>query len=155
MAVLKKRTIRSRAQPFVQRLAAEGISANKALKILQEQGLGYRRSDFLADYRKYRNKEKVKDFAKYIRNDRYPTEAVAIDSPLSFKRKYNHLIEYEFINLDTGKKDKKYIYISDDDLNTVGTIKRQALDALSEKADRSRLRITKLNYAGFVKGAVW
>lgn len=155
MADLKKRTVRSRAQPFVQRLAAEGISANKALKILQEQGLGYRRSDFLADYRKYRNKEKVKNVAKYIRNDKFPTEAVAIDSPLNFKRKYNHLIEYEFINLDTGKKDRKNMYVTDDVLNTVGTIKGQALNALSEKADRSRLRILKVNYMGFVKGAIY
>lgn len=48
---------RARAQPYVNSLAAEGISTNEALDMLRGAGIGYRRTDFLADYRYYRGAE--------------------------------------------------------------------------------------------------
>jgi len=145
---VKKGTVRAMAQPFLEAFAAQGLSANEALRRLREMGLGYRRQDFLNDYRTYTGREKAKDVAKYIRKDRYPTEAVMFPDVRNLKNKYQSLIHYAYQDLRTGEVKTKSFYIGHDRPLTVGTIEEIAGRLISEKADEYNVRILGYGYRG-------
>jgi len=53
---------------------AKGLSASTFIKEMQDVGLGYRRTDMLADWRSVGEIEKKEGELRYVRKDRYPTE---------------------------------------------------------------------------------
>lgn len=145
---VKRGTARAKAQPFVEALAKMGLSANKALKRLREMGLGYRRADFLADYRTYLGREKAKDVAKYIRKDRYPTQAVMFPDVRNLRNKYQSLIYYEYQDLTTGEIRSKTFYIGHDEPLTVGRIEEIAGTLITDNADLYNASIISYGYRG-------
>jgi len=145
---VQKGTVRAMAQPYLEAFASQGLSANKALRKLREMGLGYRRTDFLADYRTYTGREKAKDVAKYIRKDRYPTEATMFPDVRNLKNKYQSLIRYEYMDLRTGEVKTKSFYIGYDRPLTVGAIEDIAGRLVTEKADEYNARILSYGYCG-------
>jgi hypothetical protein len=58
--------LRGLAQGFVSHFATEKVGANEGLRLLREQGLGYRRTDYLADYRFYSGVARKADALKYL-----------------------------------------------------------------------------------------
>jgi len=149
---IKKGSNRAKAQPFIEGFAARGYSANRALKELQKMGLGYRRTDFLADYRKALGKEKAKDVGKYIRRDRYPTEASIVSDNRDWRRNYNHMVVYDIQDKDTGVIERKHIYVSSDELRTRGTIENEAVDIISTHLDSYNSSLVGVMYLYTVKG---
>ena len=55
---------------------AEGLSASAFIKEMQAEGLGYRRTTMLADWRSELSIEGKKGLLRYVRKDRVPTAAV-------------------------------------------------------------------------------
>lgn len=145
---VKKGTVRAMAQPFLEAFAAQGLSANEALRRLREMGLGYRRQDFLNDYRTYTGREKAKDVAKYIRKDRYPTEAVMFPDVRNLKNKYQSLIVYEYQDLTTGEIKTKNFYIGHDRPLMVGTIEEIAGKLITDNLDTYNARLISYGYRG-------
>ena len=145
---VKRGTVRATAQPFLEAFAAQGLSANEALRRLREMGLGYRRQDFLNDYRTYTGKEKAKDVAKYIRKDRYPTEAVMTPDVRNLKNKYQSLIVYEYQDLRTGEIKTKNFYIGHDRHLMVGTIEQIAGELITDNLDTYNARLISYGYRG-------
>jgi hypothetical protein len=143
---VEKGTIRAQAQPIMEGLAARGVSANEALKTLREMGLGYRRTDFLADYRTYTGREKAKDVAKYIRKDRYPTAATMVADVRNLKDKYQAHVTYTYFDKTTGEEKRDYVYIGSENLMTPGEVESIASDLLSNYADSYNVQITALRY---------
>lgn len=145
---VEKGTVRATAQPFLEAFAAQGLSANEALRRLREMGLGYRRQDFLNDYRTYTGKEKAKDVAKYIRKDRYPTEAVMTPDVRNLKNKYQSLIVYEYQDLRTGEIKTKNFYIGHDSTLMVGTIEQIAGNLITDNLDTYNAELISYGYRG-------
>jgi len=145
---LPKGSIRAQAQPFLAKLAAEGLSANQALLRLREAGLGYRRTNFLADYRKAIGAEKQKNVAKYIRKDFYPTRAVITPTELNLRRKYHNYIRYDYKDLETLETRSKTFIIADDKPLTIRQIEQAAYDLVSEMADTYRAEVQRVLYVG-------
>jgi len=104
MAAIEKGSIRGEAQPYLAGFAASGVSANQALSILRSMGLGYRRQDFLNDYRSYLGLEKGKDVGKYTRKDRYPGAASVVPTPLKLSDRFQHLMEVRRVDPRTGQE---------------------------------------------------
>ena len=147
MAV-KKGSRRAQAQPFLTKLAAEGIAANEALRQLKEAGMGYRRTDFLADYRKVTGAEKAKDYAKHIRKDYYPTSAVITPTELNLKRKYHNYVNYSVFDTILEQEVNKTLIIASDKPQTIRYIEGAAADIISDNLDAYESEIRKLTYAG-------
>ncbi len=145
---VKKGTVRAMAQPFLEAFAAQGLSGNEALRRLREMGLGYRRQDFLNDYRTYTGREKAKDVAKYIRKDRYPTEAVMFPDVRNLKNKYQSLIVYEYQDLRTCEIKTKNFYIGHDRPLMVGTIEQIAGELITDNLDTYNARLISYGYRG-------
>jgi len=51
----------------------KGESASRFIQDMRAKGLGYRRSDMLADWRSVNQLETKKNLLQYVRKDRYPT----------------------------------------------------------------------------------
>jgi len=132
---IKKGSVRGMAQPFLEHFASLGLSANEALRRLREMGLGYRRTDFLDDYRKYLGKEKAKD-------------AVMFPSVIRQKDKYQSLISYTYKDLQTGEIRHRNFYIGHDTPLTVGTIESIAGDLISSFADEYEAQPVSWGYRG-------
>jgi hypothetical protein len=143
---VEKGTNRAKAQPFLEGMAARGISANEALRTLREMGLGYRRTDFLADYRTYTGREKAKNVAKYIRKDRYPTQATMVADVRNLKDKYQSHVVYSYIDRRTGEEKTDYLFIGSEKPMMVGEIESVARDVLSNYADTYGVELTGLRY---------
>lgn len=128
---MAKASQRSKAQEVMADLARQGVSANAALQQLKEQGLAYRRKDFLEDYRQYTGREKPKDVAKHIRKDYRPAPETLVPDVRNLKDKYQSLVEYTWIDKETGEIKVNYIYIGSDKIPYVGDIEKQAKEILS------------------------
>jgi len=152
MSKVVRGTVRAQAQPYVAGLAASGISANQALAQLRELGLGYRRQDFLGDYRLYRGAEKAKDVGKYTRKDRYPGAASIVPTPLNIKDPYQHLMEVRRRDPRTGEEIEPFhFYFGMDSPALQGVIEAMAWSVIEEapvhepgKSDWEIISVTRL-----------
>lgn len=52
----------------------EGVSASRFMRDMAAEGLRYRRTDMLADWRSVNELERKAGVVRYVRKDRYPTE---------------------------------------------------------------------------------
>jgi len=68
----------------------KGLSASRFIKDMRAVGLSYRRTDMLSDWRSVGQVEKKEGLLRYIRKDRYPTEATiaAVDWQVSHEYMY-------------------------------------------------------------------
>jgi len=145
--IIKKGSNRAKAQPFLERLAAEGYSANKALLKLREMGLGYKRADFLADWREVKGKQTAKAVGKYVGLDRYPGPACEVTTNRFQRRKYNYVVNYTVTNLETGQEDYKHYIVQTDQRLTRHTIEETALEGISENLDRYGYSLKSFHYS--------
>jgi hypothetical protein len=113
---------RGLAQPFVESFAKKGISANLAYKALQEQGIGYRRTDFLVDYRAATGALKKADVLKYVPKKYIPTEAHVEERAWLMKRKYSIVFEVKGISISNNEPLSRYVTVSTDVLKSLGSM---------------------------------
>ena len=144
---IKKGSKRAMAQPFLDALAAEGLSANQALGRLREMGLGYRRTDFLEDWRTVTGKQKAKAAGKYVGLDRYPGTACEIVTNKYQRRKYNYVVNYKVTNLETGETELNHIIVASDERLTRRTIEQTAFDIITEHLDEYGYSLDGLQYS--------
>ena len=71
---------------------AEGLSASRFIRDMREAGLSYRRTDMLADYRSVGQIEQKKDLLRYVRKDRYPTEAVIATTTWAISKEFMYVV---------------------------------------------------------------
>lgn len=90
----------SRAFSLIEEAIREGLTANETYKMLKEAGEGYRRQDFLADYRRLSGKPKKEDAwkytpTKYKKKRRYKTAKPQ-------KKKFYSYVEARLLDEQTG-----------------------------------------------------
>ena len=146
--MLKKGSKRATAQPFLVGLAASGLASNKALAQLKEAGLGYRRSDFLRDYRLARGFEQQKDRAKYIRKDFYPTASVITPTVLNLQKKFHHYVTYNAVDNASAETYGKELIVASDTPLTVRQIESDARECLEINASEYNQTVKGIIYVG-------
>lgn len=73
----------------------EGLSASAFIREMQEQGLGYRRTDMLSDWRSIGNLTKKEGVLRYVRKDYYPTQDVYADVTWKTSREFMYKVRVE------------------------------------------------------------
>jgi len=144
---LPRGSIRATAQPYLESLASRGFSANAALTLLREKGLGYRRADFLSDYRKYQGKKLAEGRGRYVRMDRYPGAACEVETARFQRRRYNYAVDYFTTDLTTGETVAKRYIIASDERMTRGAIEEAALEGISTYLDAYNSRLERLFFS--------
>ena len=94
---------RATAWLYIQRAVREGMSANETLRQLREVGLSYRRTDFLADYRRAAQIPVKADRLKYVPKKYRPGDALYIEQPGFMAREYRYTVKLTVRNTVTGE----------------------------------------------------
>jgi len=76
---------------------AEGMSASKFISQMREVGLGYRRTDMLADWRSVGEIEKKEGALRFVRKDRYPTEKTLAAVQWELSQEYMYKVKVQSV----------------------------------------------------------
>lgn len=113
-----------------------GISANKALAELQSQGLGYRRQDFLADFREGKGEFDQATRIKYVNPLNTPSEGILEPKYHGVPDKFSMVFRYEGVNKDTGEDITGYMFYHRNSLLRRADMENDAFDFLASQADK-------------------
>jgi hypothetical protein len=115
--------------PWLKRAAAEGVSANRALTMLRERGLGIRRQRFLSIYRELRGVEAKRDRLKYVPHKYAPSRELYVTLPREgMKTRYGYTVRYDVIDPE-GRISSKYFSVRSERQLTV----RESLETVANK----------------------
>lgn len=107
---LSSEAIRNLARSLFAGFVSEGLSANQALSILREKGLGYRRQDFLRDYREFKGIFESRSSIKYVGEDKIPSDALFEDRYFGVPDHYAYLYKWKGVDAKTGEVLEGYAY---------------------------------------------
>ena len=91
------------ARTFFPSMIEQGLSSNQALGFLKDQGIGYRRQNFLDDWREFQGLELKKDTFKYIRKELKPTERSVTTTSENLSKEYSYTAKVGVQNVYTGE----------------------------------------------------
>lgn len=115
-------------------LAQQGYSANKALEALRELGLGYRRTDFLADWRIITAAAEKSEKLKYVPRHAVISDRLYVPAQTSYPEKYMTTVRVVFTD-QWGFTHERYVTVRHDTLLTRAEIEKRALDMIIGSAD--------------------
>jgi hypothetical protein len=123
---LRGDALRNLARSMFSSFYSQGVSANEALRTLRGMGLGYRRQDFLRDYREGLGKFNQESTIKFVRNDAIPSDSAFLPKYHGLPDKYGYLVRYTQFDTDRGEYVSGYAWYFTDYKGT----KRQIADRI-------------------------
>lgn len=112
-----------------------GISANAALKELQSAGLGYKRQDFLNDFRQGESAFDQASKIRFVTLDSVPSEGILAPLYHGVPDKYSFLFRVEGSDPNTGEDQTRYFFYHTNQIQSRAALEDQASDWLTEQAD--------------------
>jgi len=132
---------RSMAQSFLRAGGKEGIGSNAILSTIRDAGLGYRRTDFLKDYRNYQRIPSQSEIMKYVGGDKRLAEFNYIELPRFQKGNYAYVIDVKVLNPATGDVFDMRTTVSSDNALTRRQATEAGVDAVIPSIDASKFDI--------------
>lgn len=108
------------------------ISANDALNELREAGLGYRRQDFLADFRAGRGEYDQASAIRYVNLNKVPSEGILDAKYHGVPDKYSLLFRVEGQD-QLGNERTSYFFYHRDTLDTKANMQADAEDYVTNR----------------------
>ncbi len=127
--------IRELARNLFPAFYERGLSANQALKQLREQGLGYRRQDFLSDFRQGEGAFSQYTKVRYVNEGKIPSEGILEGKYHGVPDKYSFLFRAEGEDPQTGDPTERYFFYHRGTLDTRGNMESEAAEWFSSKSD--------------------
>lgn len=121
-SVLRGESLRNLARSLFQAFYEQNMSANQALKTLRELGLGYRRQDFLSDYRQGRETWERGTNIRFVRDDAVPSDRTFAPVYHGLPDHYGYRVRLEVVDVN-GQRDVRYRWFFTDYKGTKGEIK--------------------------------
>jgi len=129
MPILKMRGLARRFIPEMLRL---GMTTSAGLNLLRVEGMGYRRTDFLADWREFAGVERKRDPLRAIPKKYRPTEATIERTDYEQVRKFHYNYKIEGYDIYTQELVEESITVASDDLISMEAAEEEA-ERLAEK----------------------
>lgn len=123
MAVLSMRGL---ARRFIPEMIRLGMTTSGGMNLLRDEGMGYRRTDFLADWREAAGTERKRDPLRAIPKKYRPTEATIQRTDYKQLHKFNY--NYKITGYDPvlGKDVEEFITVATDDIITMEEAEAEA-----------------------------
>ena len=93
---------------------AEGLSASGFISDMKAEGLGYRRTTMLADWRSVNEVEKKAGLLRYVRKDYKPTQATIADVAWKLSNEYMYKIRIQSRLRPTEPITERFVNIMQD-----------------------------------------
>lgn len=100
----------------------QGISANDSLSILQDNGLGINRSEFLGLYREVLGTEERQNRIRYVPGNKTPSESIFDVAELPLDTNYRYVIRYTYIDKQDGNLGVSYMAFDSDIIDTINEL---------------------------------
>lgn len=113
-----------------------GLNSGQALKELQELGLGYRRQDFLTDFRSGLEGYKARTAIRYVRGENVPSERILEAKYFKSPDHYSLVFKYEGTDTTTGETREGYFFYHRNSLETREKMEQDAADWFTSKHDQ-------------------
>lgn len=115
---------------FIRSAVARGLSANATLESLRAGSLGYRRTDFLSDFRELSTRAAVDERLRFVRRDRAPDPAELPEASTTILRRYSYEVRLRGFDPFSGEQQTRYVTVSSSDPLTREVIEDDALGFL-------------------------
>ena len=113
--------------PRIKSAIKAGKSASAFVRDMRAAGLGYRRTDMLADFRSAGNIEKKTGLLRYVRKDRLPSPALYADVSWKLSKEYLYKLRVQ-TRLRPGEPiEERFVNIVTDRALTPGEIEREMI----------------------------
>jgi len=152
MFPLKRGTIRAYAQEYIRASVERGLISAETIRLLGDEGLTYRRTTMLADYRDWANVTKKASALKFVRKD-YQIGA-DLYSPVKYSQvlPYRYEVKVTFYDPRREKRIIEFTNIESYDPLTPGRAESEAGDIYRPVVTDYELgELTTTIHAGFKK----
>jgi len=129
------------AQVFIKGAATRGLSANATLDMLRDAGLGYRRTDFLTDYRTYHQVEEVTNRLKYTPKTYQPGRALYKETEGVQLNRYMYQVDIEIKKPGVPGTTTFSTNVATDKRLTIGQAEEEAIRAVKWSFGPSEIEI--------------
>jgi len=110
---------RGLARNYLTPLINQGFNASQAHNMLQSLDLGYRRQDFLRDWKEFSRLSELKETFKYIPKDKKPTMGTITSTEESLTKEYSYIFDVKGKDSVTGREKFIHWRLATDDLMTL------------------------------------
>ncbi len=136
------KSMRGVARRFIPEMLQKGWTTGKALSYLKKEGLGYRRKDFLLDWRQFAGTERKRDPLKAIPKKYKPTWDTIQMSETMQAAKLHYSYKITGYDTFTGKQTEEWITVASDRVLTMKEAEEEAKRLLERY--KSELIIEKI-----------
>jgi len=123
---------RGLARRFIPEMLRLGMTTTAGLSLLRSEGMGYRRTDFLSDWREFGGLERKRDPLRAIPKKLRPTEATIERTEYEQKKKFNYDYKIKGYDVITGEDIETWVTVASDDLISMAEAEAKA-EALATK----------------------
>lgn len=120
------------ARRFIPAMIKQGLSQAAGLRMLQGQGLGYRKTDFLKDWRQFAGTEMKRDPLRAIPKKYRPTEATIQRAEYEQSKKFHYVYDVEGYDTVLQKDVTDTITVASDDIISMEEAQAEA-ERLADK----------------------
>ena len=139
---------RGMAQSFLEPMFKEGYSSTDALRSLQDWGIGYRRTDFLDDWRRISGRPAREDLLKYVPKKYRPPSNLIEATPEYLTRQFRCDFTVRGHDILTGEDIDTGYSLSKDDLANIRDLENEMASLLAAQPDEYQVDIDELFLRG-------
>jgi len=110
----------------------EGLSASQFISDMASVGLSYRRTDMLGDWRSVNELEKKEGVIRYVRKDRYPSEASIASVTWETSKEYMYKVKVQSTIRPGEPITERFVNIMSDVPMTPGMVEAEVVDRWGE-----------------------
>lgn len=119
-------SMRGLARRFIPEMLKIGMSATAGLNLLRQEGMGYRRTDFLADFRDFSGLAMKRDPLRAIPKKFRPTEATIQRADFKQTKKFYYNYKIDGYDIITQEQTETFITVASDDILTMAEAEAEA-----------------------------
>lgn len=124
--------MRGLARRFIPEMLRLGMTTTAGLSLLRTEGMGYRRTDFLSDWREFSGLARKRDPLRAIPKKYRPTEATIERTDFEQIKKFNYNYKIEGYDVITQKDTESWITVASDTIMTMEEAEAEA-ERLADK----------------------
>lgn len=132
-----------------------GLSANAALNELRGSGLGYRRTEFLTDYRQDKTGYDLATSVRNVNLDKIPSENKLEGLYHGVPDKYSFVFKASGVDATTGEERDQYFFYHRDTISTRRNMEEDAKEWFDEQKDRYGFAVESIRIVEGYINPVW
>uniref|UniRef100_A0A6H1ZNM1 Uncharacterized protein n=1 Tax=viral metagenome TaxID=1070528 RepID=A0A6H1ZNM1_9ZZZZ len=139
---------RGMAQSFLEPMFKEGYTSTQALGALIDWGIGYRRTDFLDDWRRISGRPAREDLMKYVPKKYRPPSNLIETTPEYLSRQFRCDFTVRGSDVLTGEDIDTGYSLARDELTDIRDLESEMWSALAAEPDEYQVNIDELFLRG-------